>query len=187
MVYQAYSSVIADASLAAQTFVSPFSVGRMSWIKPSYLWLMHRSNWARKPNQERVLGVRITRVGWERALSLAVLTRFEPTLWNSPEQWDRDFAAAKVHLQWDPERSSRGAALEYDSIQIGLSRHVIREFVEDWIVGIEDLTARTRKIHGLLESGDAARAKRLLPPERVYPIDAELGVRALIGSRRARA
>ncbi|MGW1086997.1 DUF4291 family protein [Streptomyces sp. NPDC002596] len=25
----------------------------MTWIKPSFLWLMHRSNWAQKSGQER--------------------------------------------------------------------------------------------------------------------------------------
>ena len=74
VVYQAYSPAIADPAVAAQRFVEPFSLHRMTWIKPSFLWMMERSNWARKPGQERVLAVRITREGWETALSQAVLT-----------------------------------------------------------------------------------------------------------------
>lgn len=174
VIYQAYSAQIAEAALKAGRFVPPFSFHRMTWIKPSFLWLMHRSNWAQKSGQERVLGVRIARTGWEKALSLAVLTSFEPTLFRSPEDWEEEFKAARVHLQWDPERSFRGAGLPYSSIQVGLSRHVIREYVDEWVVGIEDLTPQVRKMHDLIQSGMADKAKRHLPPERVYPVRDEL-------------
>jgi hypothetical protein len=45
-VYQAYGHEIADAALEAGTFVPPFKRDRMTWIKPSFLWMMHRSSWA---------------------------------------------------------------------------------------------------------------------------------------------
>lgn len=180
IIYQAYSPIIADAALRAGRFVAPFSFHRMTWIKPSFLWLMHRSNWGQKSGQEWVLAVRMKRSGWEKALSLAVLTSFAPDVFSSPEEWADEFSAAKVHLQWDTERSVRGAALPYYSIQIGLSRHIIHEYVEEWIVGIDDITARVRKIYDLLQSGKTGNAKRQLPPERVYPVSKELGRRLLI-------
>jgi hypothetical protein len=180
-IYQAYSPAIADAALKAGRFVAPFSFQRMTWIKPSFLWLMHRSNWGQKSGQERVLCVRIRRSGWDRALSLAVLTSFEPAAFTSPEEWAKQFSVARVHLQWDPERSLRGAWLPYYSIQVGLSRHVIREYVDDWVVAIDDFTLRVRKIYHLLQSGQADKAKRQLPPERVYPVSCGVGRRLLIG------
>lgn len=179
-IYQAYSPAIADAALKARRFVSPFSFQRMTWIKPSFLWLMHRSNWGHKSGQERVLAVRIKRTGWEEALSLAVLTSFVPGVFASPDEWAEHLAAARVHLQWDPERSLRGAGLPYYSIQVGLSRHIIREYVEEWVVGIEDYTARVRKMYDLLQSGKADHAKRQLPREQIYPVSKELGRRLLI-------
>lgn len=180
VLYQAYPPAIADAALGAQRFVKPFSFHRMTWIKPSFLWLMHRSNWGQKRGQERVLAVRIKRTGWEKALSLAVPTSFAPGVFASPEEWAEQFAAARVHVQWDPERSLRGAGLPYSSIQVGLSRHIIRAYVEEWVVGIEDYTARVRKIYELLQSGKADKARRQLPPERVYPVNKELGRQLLI-------
>jgi len=42
-VYQAYAPEIADPALVAGTFVPPFRLGRMTWIKPSFLWMMYRS------------------------------------------------------------------------------------------------------------------------------------------------
>ena len=168
VIYQAYTSAIADAALEAGRFVAPFSFHRMTWIKPSFLWLMHRSNWGQKSGQERVLAIRLKRSGWEKALSLAVLTSYELGVFASSEEWAEQFASAQVHLQWDPERSLRGAGLPYSSIQVGLSRHVIREYVDDWVVRIDDYTPRVRKIYDLLQSGQADKAKRQLPPERVY-------------------
>src|SRR5436309_15199712 len=99
VIYQAYSSAIADAALEAQRFVPPFSFHRMTWIKPSFLWLMHRSNWGQKSGQEHVLAVRVKRAGWEKALSLAVLTSFVPGVFASPTEWAEQFAAAQVHVQ----------------------------------------------------------------------------------------
>jgi len=52
-VYQAYGPLIAEAAVRAGTFVPPFSRDRMTWIKPSFGWMMHRSGWASKPGQER--------------------------------------------------------------------------------------------------------------------------------------
>jgi hypothetical protein len=182
VIYQAYTSKIAEAALHAQRFVAPFSFNRMTWIKPSFLWLMHRSNWGLRSGQECVLGVRITRSGWEKALSLAIPTSFALGVFASPADWTKQFADAKVHVQWDPERSLRGAGLPYSSIQIGLSRHIIREYVEDWIVAIEDYTPRVRKIYDLLQSGEADKAKRQLPPERLYPVSSDISRKLLIGS-----
>jgi hypothetical protein len=180
VIWQAYSSAIADAALEAQRFVAPFSFHRTTWIKPSFLWLMHRSNWGQKSGQERVLAVRIERAGWEKALSLAIPTSFEPSLFRTTEEWREQFGKAQVHLQWDPERSLRGAGLPYSSIQVGLSRHLIREYAEEWITSIEDFTPRVRKIYDLLHQGQADKAKRHLPPERIYPTSPELARRLLI-------
>jgi hypothetical protein len=168
VVYQAYPRAVADAALAAGTFVAPFSFERMTWIKPSLLWLMHRSNWGRKAGQERILAVRISRAGWERALSEAVLTS-DPAL-----------ARARVHVQWDPERSLRGAALNHYSIQVGVGRELIREFATEWVVGLTDLTPAVRKIAALIQTGRAVEAQRLLPPERPFPLDP--GVARRIGA-----
>jgi hypothetical protein len=113
-------------------------------------------------------------------LSLAVLTSFEPGVFASPDEWAEQFAAARVHVQWDPARSLRGAGMPYYSIQVGLSRDIICEYVEEWIVGIDDFTARVRKMSDLIRSGNADKAKRYLPPERVHPVNGELARRLLM-------
>src|SRR5215203_2486529 len=180
VVYQAYSSQIALPALTAGRFVPPFSLGRMTWIKPSFLWLMERSNWGQKSGQECILAVRITRLGWEEALSKAVLTSPEPAVYHMFENWKEQFDRALVHVQWDPERSLRGASLPYGSIQVGLSRHIIEKYVDEWTISITDYTPLVRKIYSLLKVGQVEKAKKLLPPERVYPLGPAIGRRILM-------
>ncbi|MBC8137658.1 MAG: DUF4291 domain-containing protein [Fibrella sp.] len=177
VVYQAYSAQIALPAVAAKRFVAPFSFHRMTWIKPSFLWLMERSNWGLKSGQEHILAVRITRAGWDEALSLGVLTHPEPKLHPDSNAWCTRFQEATVHIQWDPERSLRGAVLEQRSIQVGISRHLIKRYVDEWITDITDLTPRVRKMHDLLQRGQTGQAKRLLPAERVYPLKSEIARR----------
>jgi hypothetical protein len=172
VVYQAYRNSIADAALAAGKFVAPFSFGRMTWIKPSFLWLMERSNWGRKPDQERILAVRIRRSGWDKALSEAVLTSFVPRVHHTFAEWQTKFELTRVHVQWDPERSIHGKKLEFRSIQVGLSRKIISEYVDDWIVEIEDITPTVHKIRRHCDEGNMQRAKDLLPQEARYPVAA---------------
>ncbi len=176
-IYQAYAAPIARAAIENQKFVAPFSMQRMTWIKPSYLWLMERSNWAQKSGQEHILAVTISRNGWDEALSLGVLTGFEPKIHLQKERWEAEFEKALVHVQWDPERSIRGADLGFNSIQVGISRHLIERFVEEWIVKIEDLTPQTRKIHGLIQAGRIDNARKLLPVEKIYPVEAKVARR----------
>ncbi|WTW97929.1 DUF4291 domain-containing protein [Streptomycetaceae bacterium NBC_01309] len=172
VVYQAYSASIAGPALDAQRFVPPFSFGRMTWIKPSFLWLMHRSNWGRKSGQERILAVRITREGWEKALARAVLTTSEPEA----------VARAEVHVQWDPERSLRGAALNHYSIQVGVGRALVREFAEEWVIGITDLTPTAHRIAEQVRSGRADRTKALLPGEKAYPLPTDIARRIAVAA-----
>ncbi|GAA1623752.1 DUF4291 domain-containing protein [Catellatospora bangladeshensis] len=176
-VYQAYPPAIAEAALAAGRFVAPFSFTRMTWIKPSLLWLMHRSNWARKPGQERILAVRITRAGWEQALAHGVLTAPVPAIHGSAAAWSEAFEAARVHVQWDPERTLRGAALNHYSIQVGIGRTLIRTFADEWVTGLTDLTPTVHRIDTLVRAGKHAQAQRLLPAERPYPLGADLARR----------
>jgi hypothetical protein len=77
-VYQAYSPETAGPAVAAGRFAPPFKRERMTWIKPSFLWMMYRCGWATKPGQERVLAVEITRAGFEWALEHACVSHFDP-------------------------------------------------------------------------------------------------------------
>lgn len=177
VVYQAFSQQIAEPALRHGTFVAPFSLQRMTWIKPSFLWLMERSNWGRKAGQEHILAVRLSRQGWEEALAQAVLTHPDKRVYRNRDDWKQQFENAPVHVQWDPERSRRGQALNYYSLQVGLSRQVIQQYVSDWVVEIRDYTPLAKKLSGMIAAGNGSKAKSLLPHEAVYPLNATLAKR----------
>jgi Domain of unknown function (DUF4291) len=145
--------------------------------KPSFLWMMERSTWARKPGQEYVLAVRITQSGWEEALAHAVLSTYRPGVYADYDDWKQQMAQALVVVQWDPERTLRGKSLPHKSIQVGLSRHIIQRYVEEWTVDIRDVTPRVRKLDALIRSGHAEKAEAQLPRERLYPIPPTIGRR----------
>jgi hypothetical protein len=177
VVYQAYRPEIALPALAQQRFVPPFSLGRMTWIKPSVLWMMERSNWAHKPGQEQVLAIRITRGGWGEALAQAVLSAPLSGVYRDAADWREQLDHAPVVVQWDPERSVRGKSLPYKSIQVGLSRHVISRYVQEWTVEIQDVTPLAHKLYQLLQAGRVDWVQEQLPRERVYPTPAHIARR----------
>jgi hypothetical protein len=75
-----------------------------------------------------------------------------------------------VHIQWDPERTLRGKSLPVDSIQVGLGRHIIEKYVDEWTIEIQNVTPFVRKIYGLLQQGQEAKSKGFLPKECMYPL-----------------
>jgi len=179
-VYQAYPVQIAERAVAAGTFVAPFKVDRMTWVKPSFLWMMYRSGWARKEGQERVLAVEISRDGFEWALSRAALSHYEPGTYDSRECWAAVRDASPVRVQWDPERSLTLAPLGHRAVQVGLSGEAVTRYLDQWISGITDVTSLARRVHAALAAGDTGAAVALLPAERPYPLPA--AIRARIGA-----
>lgn len=179
-VYQAYPPEIAQPSLAAGRFVAPFRRGRMTWVKPSFRWMMYRCGWATKPGQERVLAVEITRAGFEWALAHSCPSHVEPGLDPDPASWSARLRTSPVRVQWDPERSLRLDPLPHRSLQVGLSGAAVDRYVDEWVVAITDVTPLAHRIGGLVRAGDEAGATRLLPAERLYPLPPVLG--AVIGA-----
>jgi hypothetical protein len=169
-VYQAYPPEVAEPAVAAGRFVSPFKRDRMTWIKPSFLWMMYRCGWATKPGQERVLAVEITRPGFEWALAHACLSHFDPAQHRDHQAWSQQLKGSPVRVQWDPERSIRLGALPYRSLQVGLSGEAVDRYVDEWIVAVTDVTPTVQAIHELLRVGDDQAAAALLPTELPYPL-----------------
>lgn len=177
-VYQAYSPGIAEAAVQAGTLVAPFSTNRMTWIKPSFGWMMHRSGWAHKPGQERVLAIGISRAGFEWALAHSCLSHFVPGTHDSREAWETAQASSPVRVQWDPDRSLAGERLPRRAIQIGLSGLATHHYVDEWIVSISDITPLVHKVEQLVRTGRLAEAAQQLPAEHAYPLSPALARRA---------
>ena len=89
-VYQAYNAEIAEEALRLGTFGSHFSLTRMTWIKPSFLWMMYRCGWATKENQERVLAIDIKREAFDEIVRKSVLSSYKADLGITEEQWKEE-------------------------------------------------------------------------------------------------
>ncbi|WP_318241434.1 DUF4291 domain-containing protein [Cellulomonas avistercoris] len=174
-VYQAYSAAIAVPAAASGSLLgTPFSLNRMTWVKPSFLWMMYRSGWATKPGQEHVLAIRMSRAGFEDALAMACLSHFDPDAYADRETWSRRKEASPVRVQWDPERDITLGPLPWRAIQIGLAGEAARLFAQDWTVQITDITEHVRQVHELVVSGRRDAAVEQLPDERPYPLAGDL-------------
>jgi len=169
-VYQAFDPHIAEPAAAAGRFVPPFKMERMTWIKPSFLWMMYRCGWARKPGQARVLAIDISRDGFEWALRHSALSHPEPG--EDAATRKTRLRDAPVRIQWDPERDPHHNPLPHRSIQIGLSGSAVHRYVADWTRSINDITDRVRDIHTALRSDGSVTG--LIPDEEPYPLPDDL-------------
>ncbi|MEU9389297.1 DUF4291 domain-containing protein [Streptomyces sp. NPDC048324] len=173
-VYQAYSPDIGLPAVRDGRFPSAWKRDRMTWIKPSFLWMMYRCGWATKPGQETVLAVEIARDGFEWALRNACLSSYVRGLHPDLGTWQRELKRSPARVQWDPERDLRLQPLPYRALQLGLSGEAVRRYADEWLVSVRDVTPLAREIHALVTSGDLDTASGLLPKETPYPTQGEL-------------
>ena len=165
-VYQAYNRQIAEEAVRQGTFGSHFSMNRMTWIKPSFLWMMYRCGWGEKENQESILAIDIDRKGFDKAVSNAVISTYSEEMGISMDEWKKKVKESDIRAQWDPEKDVNGNNLSYRSIQIGLRGNALYEYVNDWIQNVTDIT---EYVHDL----NAIRKKKedigdMLPKEKIY-------------------
>jgi hypothetical protein len=173
-VYQAYDPAIAAPAVKHQQLVAPFSYNRMTWIKPSFLWMMYRSDWAQSAGQTRILRIQIARTHWDTALSEAILSTPEAHVYPDAAAWRKALAKSSIRVQWDPERGLRNEKYNHRSIQVGIGPALARDYATQWIVSIEDLTPQVHRIHKLVLAHEFAQAEALLPPVAVYPATAQM-------------
>ncbi|MEU3563453.1 DUF4291 domain-containing protein [Kitasatospora sp. NPDC006786] len=168
-VYQAYSPEIGLPAARDGRFPAVWKRDRMTWIKPSFLWMMYRCGWATKEGQETVLAVEITREGFEWALENSCLSHYKRGLHPDQATWKRELRRSPARVQWDPERSLHLEPLPHRSLQLGLTGEATERYADEWIVSVEDVTALAHTIHDHVRAGELEEARKLLPAELPYP------------------
>lgn len=145
-VYQAYCNEIADYAIEHQTFGgSAFDVARMTWIKPSFAWVLYRSGYAMKHNQERILKIKLSHKSIGEILENC--------------SCKHGGGGSFGRVQWDPARdlftSEDGEPrkmLNKRAIQIGIKGHLSEIYVKS-VLSIEDVTNLAHSVgiaHGVL-------------------------------------
>ena len=160
-VYQAYSTEIADWAVANQQLGGPrFNPSRMTWFKPSFAWVLYRSGYGRKHNQERVLKLKLGHASLAALLSLC--------------ECKHGGGGSKGRVQWDPARdimhSEDGKVpsqlLHRRAIQVGVRADLSEQFVQA-VLAVEDVTALAHQVgeahRQMVQNARARRQDRSLP------------------------
>ncbi len=140
VVYQAYCPAIGKFAATQSYFGGEFSFERMSWIKPNFLWMMYRSGWGTKVNQEITLAIWLKRAAFDEILAQAVHSTFVPEIYASEADWKKAVQRSNVRLQWDPDHHPSGAKLARRAIQLGLRGDVLKAYAQEWIIEIKDIS-----------------------------------------------
>ena len=177
--YQAYNPKIGDWAIEKQSFSGApgFNPSRMTWIKPSFAWMLYRCGYGRKPNQERVLKIKLSHATVARLLSGCVLSCHEKNA-------RKPGASSEVctgRVQWDPARdlwtsdpASRQEprrCLHERAIQIGIAGRLSELFVQE-ILSIQNVTSLANQIglaHSEEKDGAVREAMEKLQAENVFP------------------
>jgi Domain of unknown function (DUF4291) len=166
VVYQAYRPEIGHYAAAHGRFGDGFSLARMSWIKPNFLWMMYRSGWGTKPGQEVVLAIWLRRAAFDAIVAQAVPSSQSTRRWPVRADWEAAVAGSDVRLQWDPDHGPGGEPLQRRAVQLGLRGPVLAAYAHEWIVAIEDVSALCAE----QRARRADRAALRTPREDVYPV-----------------
>lgn len=167
-VYQAYNKDIASEAVQNGTFGEKFKLDRMTWIKPSFLWMMYRCGWGTKENQEHILAIDMKREAFDFIVRNAVISTYNSSMDISYEEWKEQIKKSDIRCQWDPERDLFGRPLEYRSIQLGLRRSAVKKYVDEWVVNITDITNYVKQLREQKSIG--IDISSLLPKEKIYDI-----------------
>ena len=170
IVYQAFNNQIAAYAVNHQQFGGAhYSFNRMSWIKPGFLWMMHRAGWAAKENQQRILAITLPVVHFKTILQQATLTSYDNNVFGTAEEWKKELDRTEVRLQWDPDHDPYGNKQERKAIQIGMKGKVLKQFCTEWITGVEDITDFVQHEHEKVVKGDTDDLN--LPYEEVLELN----------------
>ncbi len=141
IVYQAFSSAIGEASAATGKLDVPgFSKNRMTWIKPSFLWMMYRSNWGKKDERQScILKIRMKIDDFRSILESSTLASYDATEEVSRREWKTSLIEKPNRVQWDPDRDIFGEKTERRAIQVGVAPSFIEAYINS-IIQIDNIT-----------------------------------------------
>jgi hypothetical protein len=182
-VYQAYKSSIADAAVKTQKLnASPdFKPGRMTWVKPSWAWMMYRAGYSYKDaGQSRILALKMEHKHFIGLLERGVLSTHvqrgqEAENNEKKATHGRRAKSGEVRIQWDPERTPRLGVLPYRSIQIGIPGALSETWANEWIAEVEDVTETARELKKTLDEQPDITIEELVklglvPEERPFDV-----------------
>ena len=167
IVYQAFKDSIAEYAVQNQKFGGEdYDLHRTTWLKPSFLWMMYYSGWAKKENQENVLAIRMSRKNFDEMLRHSVMSTFYKSLYPSNESWKKQLDGTDVMLQWEPYYDLHGNKSDRMAVKIGIKGDILQRFNNEWIEEIQNITPYVEEQQSLLKANKLQKIK--IPRERAY-------------------
>eukprot|EP00195_Chlamydomonas_chlamydogama_P007125 CAMPEP_0202896274 /NCGR_PEP_ID=MMETSP1392-20130828/5302_1 /ASSEMBLY_ACC=CAM_ASM_000868 /TAXON_ID=225041 /ORGANISM="Chlamydomonas chlamydogama, Strain SAG 11-48b" /LENGTH=230 /DNA_ID=CAMNT_0049581565 /DNA_START=136 /DNA_END=828 /DNA_ORIENTATION=- len=182
VVYQAFKPSIAHPAVTHQCFIKDnpeFKSGRMTWIKPGFLWMMYRSGWAAKKDQEHILAVHLNKEWFVDILRNRATMSSRAPGQTTPEPGQKP-STHDVVVQWDPDHDWLGGKLTRRAIQVGLRGSTAAEYAQGTqgpaVLLIEDVTGFVVDMRDNVVVHGAEEVERSLwvPKETVWDMDAEV-------------
>ncbi len=166
IVYQSYNRKIGDFAINHQYFGGAFSLDRMTWIKPNFLWMMYRNGWGTKENQDVVLAIHLKIEAFERYLDAAVYSSYQEENYETRASWQEAVKNSNIRLQWDPDHNPYGAKEERRAIQIGIRNEAVKAYSKTDILEIHDISNFVKEQYQHVINKDLD--KLLIPHEKPY-------------------
>lgn len=166
-VYQAFKPEIVAAAIKKGSFGTGFNMERMTWIKPSFAWMLYRSGYASKHRQEAILKIKLKHEGFLEILRHGVPTSYSESNFSSENDWRTSLKNSLVRYQWDPERDLHLRKLERRAIQLGIKGEIVQRYVNEWIINLEEVTELAHQIKNSLSSKFLPE----VPEEKIYTIN----------------
>jgi hypothetical protein len=170
LLYQAFNDQIADYAVANQKFEGApgYSESRMTWTKPNFLWMMYRSNWAKRANQTRILGL------WLKLDSFhELLQSTRKTIDKGKDTKHGASSSGAVTIQWDPDHTPNGDEMTKRALQIGV-KSVSWWKTGERFEGIVDMTPLVVAIRDHAKTKNGLYPKLFIPQEKLYLLPSNL-------------
>jgi hypothetical protein len=157
VVYQGFKASIAGHAVENTQFGgNDYDFSRNTCLKPSFLWMMHYSGWAKNKDQENILAIRMMRSGFEELLQLSSSS-----------------ACKDVSLDWEAYHDLQGMKSDRKAARITISGEILQRFNNEWIISIQDITPFVQQQQDLILANKMNKVK--VPVERAYaPADLSL-------------
>lgn len=147
IVYQAFKDSIANYAVENQKFGGDdYEFDRTTWLKPSFLWMMYYSGWAKKQDQENVLAIRLNKKGFDEMLS--------------------ESKKADIQLKWEPYYDLHGNKSDRKAAKIGIQGSMLQRYNNEWIQEIQNITPFVKEQQQLILSNHVSSIQ--IPRERAY-------------------
>ncbi|RYD56064.1 MAG: DUF4291 family protein [Sphingobacteriales bacterium] len=155
IVYQAFKDSIAKYAVENQKFGGEdYDFNRVTRLKPSFLWMMYYSGWAKKEDQENVLAIRISRKGFDEILKTAVMAGSKQT------------AGGDIELKWEPYYDLHGNKSERKAAKLVLKGGMLQRYNNEYLIEIQNITPFVKEQQQLLLAHKEHALK--MPRERAY-------------------